>query len=60
MEISYMYKNFNKINTILDELVTVCKRLLLIIKRIILSFLLDIRAELYLDRYIDAYLPKRI
>ena len=55
-----MYNNYNKNRTILDAFVTVCKRLFLIIMGIILTFLLDIRAELYLERYIFVYLPNRI
>jgi len=55
-----MYKNYNKNSTILDVFVTVCKRLSLIIRGIILTFLADIRAELYLEQYIVTYLPNRI
>ena len=56
----------DKIDDILDKLVfvtafvTVCKRIFLIIKRIILIFVSDIRAELYLDSYVIVILPKRI
>jgi len=52
--------NFNIVNDISNRIVTVCKRLFLIIKRIFLTFLPDIRAELYLDRHILLYLPTRI
>ena len=41
-------------------LVTKCKRLFLIINRIILSFVFDIRAELYLEVYKFDFLPRRI
>jgi hypothetical protein len=40
--------------------VTKCKRLFLIFIRIILTFVFDIRAELYLEVYNFDFLPKRI
>ena len=52
--------NQQKINDRKNKDVTVCKRLFLIIKRIILTFIFDISAELYLEVYIFGCLPKRI
>ena len=40
--------------------VTICKRLFLDITGIILTFVFDIRAELYLEVYKFDFLPRRI
>ena len=51
-----MYRMFNENIPV----VTKCKRLCLIFSRIILSFVFDIRAELYLEVYRFDFLPRRI
>ena len=52
--------NMNRMSANWNVSVTKCKRLFLIISRIILSFVFDIRAELYLEVYNFDFLPKRI